>query len=75
MSRSTSSAGKARSLLPSSSETSRWPLRRTVQRFVENPISKELLVGGYQEGDTVLVDTTAEGLTFSREAAEVAAGV
>ena len=75
MSGSTSSAGKAGSLLPPSSEACRRPLRRTVQRYVENPISKELLAGRYQEGDTVLVDTTAEGLTFSREAAEVAAGV
>ena len=51
------------------------PLRRTVQRFVENPISKELLAGRYQQGDTVLVDTTAEGLAFSREAAAVAATI
>ena len=49
------------------------PLRRTVQRFVENPISKELLADRYQEGDTVLVDATTEGLAFSRETAEVAA--
>ncbi|MBI2887376.1 MAG: AAA family ATPase [Chloroflexi bacterium] len=45
------------------------PLRRTVQRYVENPISKELLAGHYQPGDTVLVDAGAEGLAFSREAA------
>ena len=51
------------------------PLRRTVQRFVENPISKELLAGRYQPGDTVLVDTKEDGLAFSREAAEVGAGV
>ncbi len=45
------------------------PLRRTVQRFVENPISKELLAGRYQAGDTVLVDAGPEGLLFEREEA------
>jgi len=51
------------------------PLRRTVQRFVENPISKELLGGHYQPGDTILVDTSAEGLTFRRQEQAVEAGV
>ena len=49
------------------------PLRRTLQRFVENPVSKELLAGRYQEGDTVLVDATADGLIFTREPAAVGA--
>ena len=49
------------------------PLRRTVQRFVENPISKDLLAGHYQEGDTILVDVSEEGLTFSRQQAPVGA--
>ena len=44
------------------------PLRRTVQRFVENPISKVLLGGGYEAGDTIVVDAGADGLAFSREA-------
>jgi len=51
------------------------PLRRTVQRFVENPISKELLASRYQEGDTVLVDANDDGLTFAREGATVGVGV
>ena len=49
------------------------PLRRTVQRFVENPISKDLLAGHYQEGDTILVDVSEEGLIFSRQQAPVGA--
>ena len=44
------------------------PLRRTVQRYVENPISKVLLGGGYEAGDTIVVDAGADGLAFSREA-------
>jgi len=46
------------------------PLRRTIQRYVENAISKRLLAGEYQDGDTVLVDANADGLTFGKEAAE-----
>jgi len=32
------------------------PLRRTIQRLVENPISKGILQGEFREGDTVVVD-------------------
>ncbi len=32
------------------------PLRRTLQRFVENPLSKRILAGEFHEGDTVVVD-------------------
>ena len=31
------------------------PLRRTLQRFVESPLSKRLLRGEFRGGDTVLV--------------------
>jgi ATP-dependent Clp protease ATP-binding subunit ClpC len=33
------------------------PLRRAVQRFIEDPLSEELLLGRFQEGDNVLADT------------------
>jgi ATP-dependent Clp protease ATP-binding subunit ClpC len=32
------------------------PLRRTLQRFVENPLSKRILAGEFHEGDTVVVE-------------------
>ena len=35
------------------------PLRRTIQRLVENPVSKGILEGSFKEGDTIIVD--AEG--------------
>ncbi len=35
------------------------PLRRTLQRYVENPLSKRLLAGEFAEGDTVEVDVEA----------------
>jgi ATP-dependent Clp protease ATP-binding subunit ClpC len=45
------------------------PLRRTVQRMLETPISRELLAEAYQPGDTVIVDVDAGRLIFSREPA------
>jgi len=50
------------------------PLRRTVQRRVENPLSKRILSGDFGEGDTVLVDVEGEEYVFSRAEAKVAAG-
>ncbi|MCJ7520714.1 MAG: AAA family ATPase, partial [Dehalococcoidia bacterium] len=41
------------------------PLRRTIQREVENPLSNKILLGEFKEGDTVIVDSTPEGLMFS----------
>jgi ATP-dependent Clp protease ATP-binding subunit ClpC len=32
------------------------PLRRVIQRLVENPISKGILEGQFREGDTIIVD-------------------
>jgi len=43
------------------------PLRRAIQRYVENPISKGILDGEYVEGNTILVDAKAEGLTFAKK--------
>lgn len=40
------------------------PLRRTIQRMVENPISSMLIKGEVKEGDTVTVDVESANLTF-----------
>ncbi|OUN01685.1 MAG: ATP-dependent Clp protease ATP-binding subunit ClpC [Firmicutes bacterium ZCTH02-B6] len=37
------------------------PLRRAIQRLVENPLSEEMLRGRFHEGDTILVDANADG--------------
>lgn len=37
------------------------PLRRAIQRYVEDPISEAILKGEYKEGDRILVDTDEEG--------------
>jgi ATP-dependent Clp protease ATP-binding subunit ClpC len=49
------------------------PLRRVIQRRVENAISKRVLAGEFGEGDTVLVDHSAGGFSFRRDAAASAA--
>ena len=40
------------------------PLRRAIQRMVENPLAKRLLAGAYREGDKVIVDVEGDGLVF-----------
>jgi len=41
------------------------PLKRTIQREVENPLSRRILLGEFKEGDNVKVDLSPEGLVFS----------
>jgi ATP-dependent Clp protease ATP-binding subunit ClpC len=46
------------------------PLRRAVQRFIEDPLSEELLLSRFSEGDTVLADVDEEGnIIFKRNEA------
>ncbi|MCH8199307.1 MAG: AAA family ATPase [Chloroflexi bacterium] len=45
------------------------PLRRAVERHVENEIAKRILAGELKENDTVLVDVAKGKLTFARKAA------
>lgn len=40
------------------------PLRRTVQRLVENPISTMLIQGKVQEGDTIIIDFDTQSNDF-----------
>ncbi|MFS8543446.1 MAG: ATP-dependent Clp protease ATP-binding subunit, partial [Limnochordales bacterium] len=49
------------------------PLRRAIQRLVENPLSEEMLKGRFQEGDTIVVDADADGqIVFEKkELAEI----
>jgi ATP-dependent Clp protease ATP-binding subunit ClpC len=47
------------------------PLRRTVQRYVEDPMSRRLLAGEFAEGDHVVVDADESGLTFAKTASPV----
>ncbi|HYY77485.1 MAG TPA: AAA family ATPase [Gaiellaceae bacterium] len=50
------------------------PLKRALQRLVENPLALQLLEGGFGEGDTVRLDVRDGELTFEKApAAEPAA--
>jgi len=44
------------------------PLRRVIERHVENPLSSKLLRGEFKEGDTVKVDLGDKDLTFTTKA-------
>ncbi|MPZ98716.1 MAG: AAA domain-containing protein [Dehalococcoidia bacterium] len=44
------------------------PLRRTIERRVENPLAKRVLSGEFEPGDRILVDVDERGeFTFTRE--------
>ena len=46
------------------------PLKRAIQRMVENPLAVEILGGQFREGDHIIVDTKdRETFTFSKKAA------
>ena len=50
------------------------PLKRAIQRLIENPLALRLLEGDFTEGDTVRVDAQDGGLVFEKaRAAEPAA--
>jgi len=42
------------------------PLRRALQRFVENPLSIQLLKGSFQPGDLIVIDEVNDQLEFLR---------
>jgi ATP-dependent Clp protease ATP-binding subunit ClpC len=42
------------------------PLKRAIQRLLENPLSSELLRGRFEEGDTIHVDLADGSLVFTR---------
>ncbi|HET8643977.1 MAG TPA: hypothetical protein VFO85_00735, partial [Vicinamibacteria bacterium] len=45
------------------------PLKRAIQRMVENPMALEILAGNFREGDHVVVDTRdRETFTFRKDA-------
>jgi len=49
------------------------PLRRTVQRKIENPLAKRILAGDFDDGDTVRVDWTGEEFSFHKAMKEASA--
>jgi ATP-dependent Clp protease ATP-binding subunit ClpB len=49
------------------------PLKRTIQRMIENPLAVEVLAGHFAEGDTIVVEPDGETLKFRKEAPEAVA--
>jgi ATP-dependent Clp protease ATP-binding subunit ClpC len=43
------------------------PLRRALEKYVENPLAVKVLGGEFKEGDTIVVDTDDDGLTFTKK--------
>jgi ATP-dependent Clp protease ATP-binding subunit ClpB len=51
------------------------PLKRAIQRLLENPLALRLLEGDFGEGDTIRVDAQNGDLVFTKAAAATAAAV
>jgi ATP-dependent Clp protease ATP-binding subunit ClpC len=43
------------------------PLRRALEKYVENPLAVKVLGGEFKEGDTIVVDTGDDGLIFTKK--------
>lgn len=43
------------------------PLRRTIERLIENPISEKLLAGEFEEGDCILIKAKDGKIMFSKK--------
>lgn len=49
------------------SEFGARPLRRAIQRLIENPLSEELLAGNFTEKDTILIDGENMKINFKKK--------
>lgn len=50
------------------------PLRRAIEKYVENPLATRILKGDFKEGSTVVVDLEGEELIFTAKGEEVPTG-
>ncbi len=50
------------------------PLRRAMQRHLENPLSRAILAGEFKDGDRVVVDAGPDGLAFRKVEEKVEVG-
>ena len=37
------------------------PLKRAIQRFIEDPLSEKILLGEFKKGDEIEVDVSSDG--------------
>ncbi len=50
------------------------PLRRAIEKYVENPLATRILKGDFKEGSTIVVDLEGEELTFKVKGTEPPSG-
>jgi ATP-dependent Clp protease ATP-binding subunit ClpC len=43
------------------------PLRRAIERYLENPLASKILLGEYKEGDVILADLSDDELVFNKK--------
>jgi ATP-dependent Clp protease ATP-binding subunit ClpB len=46
------------------------PLKRAIQREIENPIATKILETTFVEGDTIVIDCANNALTFNKKESE-----
>ncbi len=44
------------------------PLKRTIQRLIENPLSLQILQGKFSDGDEIVADTEGDAIVFNTKA-------
>ena len=49
------------------SEFGARPLRRAIQRLIENPLSEKLLAGSFSAEDTILIDAENKQINFKKK--------
>jgi ATP-dependent Clp protease ATP-binding subunit ClpB len=50
------------------------PLKRLIQREIENPLARQILAGEFADGDRVQIDSTGEAFSFKRREPAPASG-
>lgn len=50
------------------------PLKRLIQKDIENPLALRMLQGDFMDGDRIQIDSNGDELTFSKQASLVAVG-
>jgi ATP-dependent Clp protease ATP-binding subunit ClpB len=48
------------------------PLKRVIQKYVQDPLAEMILAGSLKDGDTVELSADVQGLTFNGELAKAA---
>ncbi len=51
------------------------PLKRLIQKDIENPLALRMLKGDFMDGDRIQIDSDGDGLTFNKQPSLVAAAV